>query len=92
MLSSAFSRLLEPLNRRLVARHEGERGVGQGENAWTCARHLKTLLFAQWTGLGSLRQIEVGLAVSAAVGVAVGGGGDDPEPEPEHGWALVCVE
>ena len=67
---SAFNRLLEPLNRRLVAaavaRHDGDRGVGQGENAWTCARHLKTLLFAQWTGLGSLRQIEVGLAGQSA--------------------------
>ena len=60
-MRSAFGRLLEPLDRRVIARavavHEGDRGVGDGENAWTCERHLKTLLFAQFAGLASLRQI-----------------------------------
>jgi len=36
----------------------GNRGVGTGEGAWTCQRHLKTLLFAQFAGLQSLREIE----------------------------------
>jgi putative transposase len=35
--------------------------VGRGDNAWTCERHLKSLLFAQWAGLSSLRQIVAGL-------------------------------
>src|SRR5438270_7443132 len=34
----------------------------KGENAWTCERHLKTLLFAQWAGLKSLRESVAGLA------------------------------
>jgi IS4 transposase len=51
---------------RAVARHAGDHGVGSGENAWSCARHLKTLLFAQWTGLDSLRQIEAALAGQSA--------------------------
>lgn len=63
---SAFSQLLEPLDRRvlnrLVARHDGDRGVGSGPNAWTCVRHLRTMLFAQFAGLSSLREIEQGLA------------------------------
>jgi putative transposase len=67
---SAFARLLEPLDRRVVARavarHDGDRGVGDGENAWTCTRHLKTLLFAQWAGLNSLREIEAGLGGQSA--------------------------
>ncbi|MEM7620926.1 MAG: DUF4372 domain-containing protein [Pseudomonadota bacterium] len=58
---SAFARLLEPINRRdlnnIVKRHGGNRGVGTGAKAWTCQRHLKTLLFAQFAGLGSLREI-----------------------------------
>jgi putative transposase len=62
---SAFHRLLEPLDRRLIARavaaHSGDHGVGNGDNAWTCERHLKSLLFAQWAGLTSLRQIVAGL-------------------------------
>jgi putative transposase len=64
-LRSAFHRLLEPLDRRIIARavvaHAGDRGVGSGGRAWTCERHLKSLLFAQWAGLTSLRQIVTGL-------------------------------
>jgi putative transposase len=63
---TAFQRLLEPLDRRVIARavvaHDGDRGVGRGDNAWTCDRHLKSLLFAQLAGLTSLRQIVTGLA------------------------------
>ena len=63
---SAFHRLLEPLDRRVIARavaaHGGDHGVGSGDHAWTCERHLKSLLFAQWAGLTSLRQIVTGLA------------------------------
>jgi IS4 transposase len=62
---SAFHRLLEPLDRRVIARavaaHGGDHGVGSGDKAWTCERHLKSLLFAQWAGLTSLRQIVAGL-------------------------------
>ena len=61
-LPTAFHRLVEPLDRRLVdqavARHRGNHGVGSGAGAWTCQRHLKTLLFAQFAGLRSLREIE----------------------------------
>jgi putative transposase len=46
---------------RAVAAHGGDRGVGRGDNAWTCERHLKSLLFAQVAGLTSLRQIVAGL-------------------------------
>jgi hypothetical protein len=57
---------LEPLDRRVVARlvaeHRGDHGVGKGEHAWTCERHLKTLLFAQWAGLRSLREMVAGLS------------------------------
>jgi putative transposase len=64
-LRTAFHRLLEPLDRRVIARavaaHAGDRGVGSGERAWTCERHLKSLLFAQWAGLTSLREIVAGL-------------------------------
>ena len=64
-IRSAFHRLLEPLDRRIIARavaaHGGDHGVGSGDNAWTCERHLKSLLFAQWAGLTSLRQIVAGL-------------------------------
>ena len=63
---SAFQQLLEPLDRRIlnriVAGHDGDRGVGSGPNAWTCVRHLRTMLFAQFAGLTSLREIEQGLA------------------------------
>lgn len=63
---SAFHRLLEPLDRRVLARcveqHNGNRGVGEGDGAWTCQRHLKALLFAQFAGLKSLREIEQALA------------------------------
>lgn len=63
---TAFHRLLEPLDRRVVARvvaaHDGNRGVGEGPGAWTCHRHLKALLFAQLAGLNSLREIEQALA------------------------------
>ena len=63
---SAFQQLMEPLDRRMmkgiVARHGGDHGVGHGANAWGCIRHLRTLLFAQFTGLNSLREIEHGLA------------------------------
>jgi putative transposase len=69
-IRSAFARLLEPLDRRVVARavraHEGDHGVGGGENAWTCERHLKSLLFAQFAGLKSLREIVEGLAAHSA--------------------------
>lgn len=62
---TAFQRLLEPLGRRIIARavaaHDGDHGVGRGDNAWTCERHLKSLLFAQVAGLTSLRQIVTGL-------------------------------
>ena len=65
-LRSAFHRLLEPLDRRVIARavraQNGDHGVGRGDNAWTCERHLKSLLFAQLAGLTSLRQIVTGLA------------------------------
>jgi putative transposase len=67
---SVFSRLLEPLDRRVIARavaeHDGDHGVGTGANAWTCERHLKTLLFAQFTGLKSLREIVHGLGAQSA--------------------------
>ena len=58
-MPSAFARLLEPLDRRVIARavaaHDGDHGVGRGDKAWTCERHLKALLFAQLAGLTSLR-------------------------------------
>jgi hypothetical protein len=61
-----FQQLLEPLDRRIlnrvVAARDGDRGVGSGPNAWTCVRHLRTMLFAQFAGLNSLREIEQGLA------------------------------
>ena len=67
---TAFQRLLKPLDRRLVKRlvdaHKGDRGVGNGDNAWTCSRHLTTLLFAQFAGLQSLREIEQALAAKPA--------------------------
>jgi IS4 transposase len=67
---SAFASLLEPLDRRVIARavraHEGDHGVGGGENAWTCERHLKTMLFAQFAGLKSLREIVEGLGAQSA--------------------------
>lgn len=67
---SAFQRLLEPLDRhllrRVVAAHEGNRGVGEGDGAWTCQRHLKALLFAQFCGLTSFREIEQGLSADPA--------------------------
>lgn len=60
----AFARLLEPLDRRVIARavraHAGDHGVGRGEHGWTCERHLKALLFAQFAGLKSLREIVEG--------------------------------
>jgi putative transposase len=66
---SAFARLLEPLDRRMMARavaaHRGDHGVGRGDNAWTCERHLKSLLFAQWAGLTSLREIVAGLGAQS---------------------------
>lgn len=64
-LRSAFDRLLEPLDRRVaraVAAQNGDHGVGRGDNAWTCERHLKSLLFAPLAGLTSLRQSVTGLA------------------------------
>ena len=64
-MPSAFARLLEPLDRRAIARavraHDGDHGVGRGDKAWTCERHLKALLFSQFAGLTSLRQIEEAL-------------------------------
>lgn len=65
-IRSAFLRLLEPLDRRVVNRivetHRGNHGVGNGDNAWTCQRHLKAMIFAQFTGLRSLREISEGLS------------------------------
>jgi putative transposase len=69
-MRSAFARLLEPLDRRMIGRavvaHDGDRGVGGGENAWTCERHLKALLFAQSAGMQSLREIVAGLSGQGA--------------------------
>jgi len=50
--------------KRIVATHGGNRGVGEGEKAWTCQRHLKAMLFAQVAGLNSLREIEQGLSAA----------------------------
>ena len=49
-----------------VAAHAGDHGVGGGDNAWTCERHLKALLFAQLAGLKSLREIVAALAGQSA--------------------------
>jgi IS4 transposase len=46
---------------RAVRAHDGDRGVGGGDQAWTCERHLKALLFAQFAGLQSLREIVAAL-------------------------------
>lgn len=68
--ATAFQRLLEPLDRRVLRRivgaHGGNHGVGEGEGAWTCQRHLKALLFAQFAGLESLREIEQALSARPA--------------------------
>lgn len=65
-IRTAFHRVLDPLDRRVVNRvvseHKGNHGVGEGDGAWTCQRHLKALLFAQLAGLSSLREIEQALA------------------------------
>lgn len=65
---SAFHHVLEPLERRvlkrIVVRHGGNHGVGEGDRAWTCQRHLKAMLFGQFAGLNSLREIEQGLAAA----------------------------
>lgn len=65
-LRSAFSRILEPLDRRVVNRivafHGGNRGVGNGDGAWTCQRHLKAMIFAHLAGLTSLRDMVEGLS------------------------------
>lgn len=70
-IRSAFHRLLEPLDRRVLNRiveeHRGNRGVGSGDNAWTCQRHLKAMLFAQLAGLKSLREIAEGMAAQPSV-------------------------
>jgi len=67
---SVFQRLLEPIDRRMlkriVAGHNGDKGVGSGASAWTCERHLKALLFGQFAGLASLREIEQALAAKPA--------------------------
>jgi putative transposase len=69
-MRSAFADLLEPLDRRVVARavraHKGDHGVGMGDHAWTCERHLKAMLFAQFAGLKSLREIVEALAGQSA--------------------------
>ena len=69
-LPTAFHRLLEPLDRRvlkrIVAEHRGDHGVGAGDSAWTCERHLKALLFAQFAGLKSLREIVEALSARPA--------------------------
>lgn len=68
--STTFQRLLEPLDRRffkrIVDKHGGDHGVGSGPGGWSCERHFKTLLFAQITGLVSLREIEAALAAKPA--------------------------
>lgn len=68
--ATAFQQLLKPLDRRLVKRvvddHKGDHGVGSSDNAWTCARHMKALLYAQFTDLQSLREIEQALAAKPA--------------------------
>ncbi|MGE0258383.1 MAG: DUF4372 domain-containing protein [Burkholderiales bacterium] len=65
-IPTAFEQLVKLLDRRIIARavaaHDGDRGVGDGANAWTCERHLKTMLFAQVAGLTSLRGIVEGMA------------------------------
>jgi hypothetical protein len=65
-VDSVFGRVVEPLDRRAVNRavaaHDGNRNVGESEGAWTCQRHLKALLFAQFAGLSSLREIEEALS------------------------------
>ena len=67
---TSFQRLLEPLDRRmlktLVDTHQGDKGVGDGPRAWTCVRHLKALLFAQFADLQSLRDIEQAFAAKPA--------------------------
>lgn len=67
---SALNRLLEPLDgrdmRRIVAAHDGDHGVGSGPRSWTCVRHLKALLFAQFSGLSSLRELCDGMAAQPA--------------------------
>jgi hypothetical protein len=50
---------------RAVAAHDGDHGVGRGDDAWSCERHLKSLLFAQWAGLTSLRQIVAALGAQS---------------------------
>lgn len=64
-IRSAFNRLLEPLDsrevRRIVLAHRGDHGVGSGPRALTCVRQLRMLLFAQVTGLSSLRELCEGL-------------------------------
>jgi uncharacterized protein DUF4372 len=61
---------MEPMDRQMVARavraHDGDHGVGRGDNAWTCERHLKALLFAQFAGLKSLREIVEAVAGQSA--------------------------
>lgn len=63
---SAFRQVVKALDRRVVSRiveaHRGDHGVGKGERAWTCDRHLHALLFGQLTGLTSLREIVEGLS------------------------------
>lgn len=51
---------------RIVAGHRGDHGVGRGAKAWTCERHLKAMLFAQFAGLNSLREVEQGLGAAPA--------------------------
>ena len=50
--------------KQIVERHGGNHGVGEGEKAWTCQRHVKAMLFGQFAGLNSLREIEQGLAAA----------------------------
>jgi putative transposase len=65
-IPTAFEQLVKLLDRRSIARavaaHDGDRGVGTGENAWGCERHLKALLFAQVARLSSLRHLVEGMA------------------------------
>src|SRR5207249_7111637 len=58
MCSSDLRRRFSPAN---WANSKLFKCVGRGEHAWTCERHLKGLLFAQFAGLKSLREIVEGL-------------------------------
>ena len=49
---TVFGRIVEPLDgrqvKRIAARHNGDRGVGNGDRAWRCERHLKARSLHSW--------------------------------------------